>query len=77
LSPLPALMPEWFLYFVALPMALLIVASAVYGLYWASQKGQLQDLEEGAKIIFDQEEPIGRATDHILNQPKTAKPLKT
>jgi nitrogen fixation-related uncharacterized protein len=51
-------------------MALLIVASAVYGLYWASQKGQLQDLEEGAKIIFDDEEPIGRATDQILNQKK-------
>lgn len=70
-------MPEWFLYFVALPMALLIVSSAVYGLYWASKKGQLQDLEEGAKIIFDDEEPIGRATDQILNQPKTAKPHKT
>jgi nitrogen fixation-related uncharacterized protein len=63
-------MPEWFLYFVALPMALLIVASAVYGLYWASQKGQLQDLEEGAKVIFDDEEPIGRATDQTLNQKK-------
>ncbi len=48
-------MPEWFLYFVALPMAMLIVASAVYGLYWASKKGQLQDLEEGAKVIFDDE----------------------
>jgi nitrogen fixation-related uncharacterized protein len=58
-------------------MALLIVASAVYGLYWASQKGQLQNLEEGAKVIFDHEEPIGRPTDQILNQPKTAKPLKT
>jgi nitrogen fixation-related uncharacterized protein len=65
-------MPEWFLYFVALPMALLIVASAVYGLYWASQKGQLQDLEEGAKVIFDDEEPIGRATDQTLNQKKPA-----
>jgi len=65
-------MPEWFLYFVALPMALLIVASAVYGLYWASQKGQLQDLEEGAKVIFDDEESIGRATDQTLNQKKPA-----
>ncbi len=63
-------MPEWFLYFVALPMAMLIVASAVYGLYWASKKGQLQDLEEGAKVIFDDEEPVGRLTDQILNQSK-------
>lgn len=66
-------MPEWFLYFVALPMAMLIVASAVYGLYWASKKGQLQNLEEGAKVIFDEEEPIGTPTDQILNQTKTTK----
>jgi nitrogen fixation-related uncharacterized protein len=68
-------MPEWFLFYVALPMAMLIVASAVYGLYWASKKGQLQNLEEGAKVIFDAEEPIGTPTDHTLNQPKPpAKP---
>lgn len=66
-------MPEWFLYFVALPMALLIVASAVYGLYWASKKGQLQDLEEGSKVIFDEDEPIGKPTDQTLNQPKPPK----
>ncbi len=63
-------MPEWFLYYVALPMAMLVVASAVYGLYWASKKGQLQNLEEGAKVIFDDEEPVGVPTDHVLNLPK-------
>jgi nitrogen fixation-related uncharacterized protein len=68
-------MPEWFLYFVALPMAMLVVASAVYGLYWASKKGQLQNLEEGAKVIFDDEEPLGEPTDQTLNQPKN-KPKK-
>lgn len=68
-------MPEWFLFYVALPMAMLVVASAVYGLYWASKKGQLQNLEEGAKVIFDEEEPIGTPTDHTLNKPKpSAKP---
>jgi nitrogen fixation-related uncharacterized protein len=66
-------MPEWFLLYVALPMAMLIVASAVYGLYWASKKGQLQNLEEGAKVIFDEEEPIGTPTDQTLNQPKPPK----
>jgi nitrogen fixation-related uncharacterized protein len=66
-------MPEWFLYFVALPMAMLVVASAVYGLYWASKKGQLQNLEEGAKVIFDDEEPLGKPTDQTLNQPKPPK----
>lgn len=69
-------MPEWFLYFVALPMAMLVVASAVYGLYWASKKGQLQNLEEGAKVIFDDEEPLGKPTDQTLNQPKSPKKPK-
>lgn len=64
-------MPEWFLYYVALPMAMLIVASAVYGLYWASRSGQLHNLEEGAKVIFDEEEPVGMPTDHVLHRPKT------
>jgi nitrogen fixation-related uncharacterized protein len=61
-------MPDWFLYFVAMPMGLLIVSSAIYGLYWATKKGQLQNLEEGAKVIFDDEEPIGQPTDQLLNQ---------
>lgn len=64
-------MPEWFLFYVALPMAMLVVASAVYGLYWASKKGQLQNLEDGAKVIFDEEEPIGTPTDQTLHQPKS------
>ncbi len=61
-------MPSWFILYVAFPMSALIVASAVYGLYWASRKGQLRNLEQGAKIIFDDEEPIGRPTDFTLNQ---------
>lgn len=64
-------MPEWFLYFVALPMAMLVVLSAVYGLYWASKKGQLNELEQGSKVIFDDAEPVGVTTDHVLNQPKS------
>ena len=54
-------------------MAILVVLSAVYGLYWASQKGQLQDLDEGAKVIFDEAEPIGTPTDQTLNQGKPDK----
>jgi nitrogen fixation-related uncharacterized protein len=65
-------MPEWFLYFVALPMAMLVVSSAVYGLYWASQKGQLENLEEGAKVIFDESEPLGKTTDFVLNKSKSS-----
>lgn len=67
--------PLWFLFFVAMPMSVLIVASAVYALYWASKKGQLRNLDEGAKVIFDDEEPLGKPTDQTLNQPKK-KPQK-
>jgi nitrogen fixation-related uncharacterized protein len=70
-------MPEWFLYFVALPMAMLVVLSAVYGLYWASKKGQLRDLEEGAKVIFDEAEPVGSPTDQVLHQSKPVRARKS
>jgi nitrogen fixation-related uncharacterized protein len=65
-------MPDWFFYLVAFPIAALFVASAIYALQWASKTGQLRDLDEGAKVIFDDEEPVGRPTDQTLNQPKAA-----
>ena len=64
-------MPDWFFYLVALPIAALFVASAVYALQWASKTGQLRDLEDGAKVIFDDEEPIGCPTDQVLHRPKS------
>lgn len=64
-------MPDWFFYLVAFPIAALFVASAVYALQWASKTGQLRDLDEGAKVIFDEEEPVGRPTDQVLHRPKT------
>lgn len=63
-------MSDWFFYLIAFPIAALFVASAIYGLQWASKNGQLRDLEEGAKVIFDDEEPVGRPTDQVLRQPK-------
>lgn len=54
---------DWFFYAVALPVALLFLASAVYALWWASRNGQLKDFEKGAESIFDDEEPVGRSTD--------------
>ncbi len=63
-------MSDWFFYLIAFPIAALFVASAIYGLQWASKTGQLRDLEDGAKVIFDEEEPVGRPTDQTLNQPK-------
>lgn len=54
---------DWFFYAIALPVALLFLASAVYALHWSSRNGQLKDFEKGAASIFDKEEPVGRPTD--------------
>jgi len=42
---------------------LLLGGSALGTLNWAARDGQLQNLSKGAKVIFDEEEPIGEATD--------------
>lgn len=36
---------------------------AILAFYWAAKHGHLQNVESGAKVIFDDEEPIGKATD--------------
>ena len=43
---------DWFFYAVALPVALLFLASAVYALFWSSRHGQLKDFEKGAAYYF-------------------------
>ena len=52
-------------YVLAFLVAVAISASAVYALYWSSKHGQLRDFERGAASIFDDDEPVGRATDHF------------
>ena len=44
-------------------MGLAFFASAVYGLMWASKKGQLKDFDKGSRIIFDEDEPEGVTQD--------------
>ena len=44
-------------------MAVAVMASAVYALYWAVKTGQFREFEKGATEIFDDEEPQGRPTD--------------
>ena len=53
----------WLFYLLAFLVALAITGSAVYALRWAMKTGQFHDLEKGATVIFDDEEPIGRVTD--------------
>lgn len=56
---------EWVFYGIAFLVSLLVTGSAVYALYWSSKKGQLRDLDQGALSIFDEQEPVGRPTDHF------------
>ncbi len=39
--------------------------SAVYALYWAASHGQFKKMDQGAKIIFDSGEPVGKVTDQF------------
>jgi len=56
---------EWIFYIVAFLAAAALTGTAVYALYWSSKNGQLRNFEQGAKSIFDDEEPIGRMTDQF------------
>ena len=56
---------EWVFYTFAFLVATALSASAVYALYWSSKNGQLRDFERGARSIFDEQEPVGRVTDHF------------
>lgn len=44
-------------------LGVLFFISAVYMLSWAFKTGQFNKLEEGAKVIFDKDEPMGEQTD--------------
>ena len=41
--------------------------SALLALRWAMRHGQLQNLQKGSLVIFDEDEPVGRFTDHYPN----------
>ncbi len=48
----------------------LLGVSAVLALVWAIRAGQLQDFSQGARTIFDDQEPVGRMTDQFPNPPQ-------
>lgn len=49
--------------------------TTVAAFYWAARTGQFRNLEEGAKVIFDDDEPIGTATD-VFSDRKADRPLR-
>lgn len=50
---------------VGFAFASLFFVLAAFALYWAYRNGQLKNLEDGAKTIFDDEEPMGQVTDEF------------
>jgi len=49
-------------------LMLVFAASAIYGLVWAIQHGQLKGFRAGARSIFDEEEPVGVPTDALVRE---------
>lgn len=41
----------------------LLGGSALGAFFWSVRDGQLRSLEAGSRVIFDEDEPIGEATD--------------
>ena len=45
--------------------ALFAGITMVWLLAWAIKKGEFQNLREGARMIFDESEPVGMVTDYF------------
>lgn len=43
--------------------------------YWAAKTGQFRNLEDGSKTIFDEDEPVGTATD-VFADKQADRPLR-
>jgi cbb3-type cytochrome oxidase maturation protein len=51
------------MYFLLSAGLLFFGGSTLAAFYWAARTGQFRNLEEGSRSIFDEEEPVGTATD--------------
>ncbi|MBM7059442.1 cbb3-type cytochrome oxidase assembly protein CcoS [Pseudomonas sp. UL073] len=61
--------------YVLIPVALLIVAVAIYVFFWAVDSGQYDDLDGPAhSILFDDEDPQHQAAVDQANPDKDDKP---
>jgi cbb3-type cytochrome oxidase maturation protein len=50
-------------YVLLFSVILVLMCSAIFGLWWAIRGGQYSDFARGAASIFDEDEPVGRRTD--------------
>jgi nitrogen fixation-related uncharacterized protein len=63
---------QWSAYIIlGMVFASVFFVCAAYALYWAHKNGQLSNFEEGAKSIFDEEEPQGDQTDFFPGKDKS------
>lgn len=50
--------------YILIPAGLVLLSgSALIAFYWAAKTGQFRNLEQGARSIFDEEEPVGKPTE--------------
>jgi cbb3-type cytochrome oxidase maturation protein len=49
--------------------------TTVAAFYWAARTGQFRGLEDGSKVIFDGDEPVGTATD-VFADKKADRPVR-
>jgi len=54
-------------------LVLLGGALAIGAFFWAVRNKQFKDLNAGAYVIFDEDEPIGKMTDNTFGKPETRK----
>ncbi|MDZ4814703.1 MAG: cbb3-type cytochrome oxidase assembly protein CcoS [Verrucomicrobiota bacterium] len=55
---------------IILVFTILLGGSGVWALYWAVKNGQMTSLENGAKSIFNDDEPLGQMSDCFPGEPK-------
>jgi hypothetical protein len=74
---------NWITWLLFIGSVVVLPGSALLALRWAVRHGQLQHLQKGALLIFDEDEPVGQFTDHFpgpasavgtrpTSQPRTA-----
>lgn len=60
---------EWNIYLITIAgFGGLFFAVAVGALWWSAKSGQLRNFDQGARVVFTEEEPEGIQTDYFPGQ---------
>ncbi|MEO0795746.1 MAG: hypothetical protein AAFX93_11310 [Verrucomicrobiota bacterium] len=64
---------EWNVYLIIIfAFGGLFFASAVAALWWSAKNGQLRNFDQGARVVFTDEEPEGIHTDFFPGEAEKA-----